>query len=265
MMMVQIAHFACVFLAFVVTAIVFGRAAIFVRSLRPATGPLPICKICGYNLQHLGQDARCPECGTSIRESLTQNVRRCAWPTAFVRALGSPAAFVCRVVSGRDLSRARRFALLCYLLAGAALSLLIVYFESPRLGLRLGGWDLIVPASFVLGAVAVIGYLGHRVIAALVFIAWNTRGHRTPPDAFAHAMYYEAVLVPLLALLVYAAAYSSEIYARMNNFWPTSTGTNPFDSIPAPVWILIFAGIILFPPLMRYRRIRDRLRFDASM
>jgi hypothetical protein len=76
-------------------------------------------------------------------------------------------------------------------------------------------------------------------------------------------MYYEAALVPTIALLVFAAAYASEIYDYLGAWIPIGT-SNPFIAMPTWSYVLLFVTIILGPPLLRYVLVRERLRYRIS-
>jgi len=153
----------------------------------------PCCEGCGYNLTHVPDSGRCPECGLVIGSSLTPGLRRpgCSWeeqrnPAAWARTsfavLVHPQRFYGRLKLRTPDAAARRFAVWHYVLLGLAAGSLadaIYLFEEP--GIHLRSSELIEMGSVFAFTVPLGGWLIHRTVGAVAATVWLVRG--TLPDS----------------------------------------------------------------------------------
>jgi len=178
------------------------------RDVAPAERP-PLCEYCGYNLIATAADARCSECGMSVRKSLGEGVRNGpAWEhrTGIVEALCNtadqaarqPIAFGRSLRVTRDGRAAQGFgaaAVPIFVLVGTgALFVTIVTFESPT---TWPGLHIVLPILLSFGIACACGAIVVSHLAALL-IGWlhGRSVHRNLlPAAYQGACYLAGLLV----------------------------------------------------------------------
>jgi hypothetical protein len=158
------------------------------RSTEPADDEPPRCEYCGYDLTHQPEERRCPECGSAIDDSLDEArsrpgsrwaakaTRRSWWADSAVLLL-RPQAFYRRLKLRTPPHAEHRFAFWSYIglscaalvWAYAMMAYVFVNYAPPS------RWEF--PAIVVGGIGATLTgvcgcWLGHRVLAALVFVLW---------------------------------------------------------------------------------------------
>lgn len=178
------------------------------RDVPPAERP-PLCERCGYNLIATAADARCPECGMSVRKSLGEDVRKGpAWEhrTGIVEALcitadqaaRQPVAFGRSLCVTRDGRAAQGFgaaAVPIFVLVGVtALFVTTATFDSPSTWPEL---HIVLPIFLSFGIACACGAIVVSHLAALL-VGWLHGGsvHRNLlPAAYQGACYLAGLLI----------------------------------------------------------------------
>jgi hypothetical protein len=187
-----------------------------------------LCEGCGYTLNGLSDDGRCPECGKPIAESLGHPRVPPVWErretlqvsvvSAFIRtsaeALSHPTRFYRTLATRRDDRAARRFAQIWWWATALLLGLaayghttwylgMIVRPSSPDLwmALRWAG-----PVVFVAGTYAALSLTTH-LAAKLTHWEASYRGLRMPLPVVLRGMYYHAVHYMPWALIGFLTVY----------------------------------------------------------
>ena len=188
--------------------------------MTPAAAPVPadsdvLCEHCGYTLNGLPPDGRCPECGQPVAESLQHSGRGLTawesdgkfWATT-TRVVLRPSDFYRHLqtrVEERYEKAAGQFAF-CHWLAAAFLSAMaaFIHYFFPEFGS--GGLDRVVSLIATVGIVlATFTGLG-LIFATTLLAAWLTtweagwRGYRLPRAVVLRGLHYHAAhLVPVAA------------------------------------------------------------------
>ena len=202
--------------------------------MTPAAAPVPtesdvLCEHCGYTLNGLPPDGRCPECGEPVAESLQESGRTLtAWETerhffaTTADVVLRPAAFYRHLrtrVDAEHETAAGQFAAIHWLVTGllaAAASFVHYFLTASTIGYLVGQESLVVviPVGFMW--VTVGGAVGATVIWATTRLAaWLTtweagwRGYRLPRAVVLRGLHYHAAhLVPVAAgFLLVTAGY----------------------------------------------------------
>jgi hypothetical protein len=156
----------------------------------------PRCEGCGYDLSHQPFDARCPECGLVVAESLSPARRPgCSWEKREIRrtqawgettqmAVLLPREFYGKLRLRTAPAAAAAFAVRNYVLIGigAGLWVLLMWWaEEANVGSFASEWEDVLPLllAFVLW-VPLMCWFGHRLIGAIVITWWIAR--RSLPD-----------------------------------------------------------------------------------
>jgi hypothetical protein len=187
------------------------------------------CEGCGYELTGLPTDARCPECGRAISDSLPDrrspplfalNAGFLRRPAAFVRTVfqsWAPRRFAARLSVHRGESASRVYALANCLLIGVCSALLLLplmlmggedsgYFLLQGIEFIEDGDSLI--ACLVFGVLAaqgaVLGCLAWLVVVAAFAtrLGWRDAASRTVVICYASGWLYLPVLLTVFALYV---------------------------------------------------------------
>lgn len=176
----------------------------------PAESAL-LCSKCGYTLDGLPSDGRCPECGTAISE--TTGVRRVppAWETVgglkgwlfttlglLRRPIGYWASFQSRPTDAAQYRRAQRFAAWHAALAGLLFAVAITY-HARLIGIRFGNGIWLPLLAFVVVIVTALG--GKWLASHLTAFESRQRGLRLPqPVVWRVLAYQSAALLPFALL-----------------------------------------------------------------
>lgn len=170
--------FACI----VAVLWIVGRA---VRGVAQSDGGVsvhPRCEACGYDLTHVGQDNRCPECGADAQRSLTPNGWRpgCVWEqrgglagwlVTSVAVLFGPRRFYSRLKLRTPDAQPRIFAAWHYLWIAVAAGFwgYVIMMKVPG-GPPPSGALFVVPGLVALSAVCLAW--GVRRLAAGIAASW---------------------------------------------------------------------------------------------
>jgi hypothetical protein len=199
-----------------------------------------LCEGCGYTLNGLPEDSRCPECGKPIEESighgrLAPPLERTAGP---LRRLGSffttsasvlfrPTHFY-RTLKTRDrVSAARRFAWIHWAITSLLFGLAAYVHASwyLRLGLGraegFGRWTL--PLFAVVTFVAIAG----TTLLAARLTTWEAtyRGIRLPLPVVRRGLYYHAAHYLPVALVAVATVVGYQVLLARHVFDVTTAST----------------------------------------
>jgi hypothetical protein len=204
-----LADYYPVVMAFGMSALLLLAPAWFVASARAVRPPTPQrhlpprCEGCGYDLTHLPESGRCPECGISTRFSITPYASRPGspwetggdWPATTGRVIFKPRMFYSQLRL-RDTVTARAprsFAyvhyVLIFLVAGAVAALCYAS-QSPRSFYSEPGF-VFATTAFAASMTVLLGWLTHRVVVAIVATAWFIRGTLPDPTWARKIMAYE--------------------------------------------------------------------------
>lgn len=165
------------------------------------------CTGCGYSLEHIPADGRCPECGSDAARSLSPETRPALeWqaPTvdpilAFLRThvavLVRPSIAFATMRTRRHLDRAWRFEFMQFLLATIATVLAFELFLLYGWGGGNFEWDELFLGLFVGAVLGMLSFAAHRLAAS---IALGVASATQPPAdvrALAATVGYQSVWV----------------------------------------------------------------------
>lgn len=184
----------------------FSETALARRErIAPATSDI-LCEGCGYTLNGLPEDSRCPECGKPIVESIGSGRRLTAWDRkrslgAFLNTSASailrPTRFYRALVTRASLESAKSFAAIYWAASSILFTVAAVAHAQWYLGLLGGGgrnrlhWALaLAPMVFVV-TLAMLN-LTTRLAARLTTWEASYRGYRLPIEVVLRGMYYHA-------------------------------------------------------------------------
>lgn len=220
-----------------------------VRAARVSTAsgsPAPRCEGCGYDLTHVPQERRCPECGLDVEMSLTPGYSRpgCAWEDSpglitwartSLALLVRPGVFYRRLKLRTPDDLARRFALWQYValgFVGAAWALMVsVAAEQKRFD------DLVVVPVACFLWVPLGAWLAQQTAGA-IGVSWGlARAELADPRALRKVVAYEGIFVWLPAVYTGALIYSFVC----RRFWISRFffGTQIYAVLGAPVELTV--------------------------
>src|SRR3954466_5845360 len=189
-----------------------------VASIVPAESDI-LCEACGYTLNGLPEDGRCPECGKPVAESLGARRTAPAWEretshrlaaffaTSFV-VIFHTTAFYKNLATRLDIAPAKRFAQLHWMIASLLFGFTAYvhsfwYFGSlsPRFWPEWTQW-IIFPGLMIGTYLALYG----TTVLAAKLTNWEAtyRGYRLPMSVVLRGMSYHAAHYLPVALLAFA-------------------------------------------------------------
>jgi hypothetical protein len=170
-----------------------------------------LCESCGYTLNGLPSDARCPECGTPVVESVKDGRRPSAWEQArgsasmmafiktFFDVLLRPTTFFRQLSVRGPIGRA-------YAFAWITLIVIAIAFAWNAVGhwMLVAGWrsNLFLIGNMGFSATIVLLPLLTSFAAKLTHWEASYRGLRLPLDTVRKCMYYHYVHYIPVALLI---------------------------------------------------------------
>jgi len=193
-----------------------------VRTARVPTKPgasAPRCEGCGYDLTHVPQERRCPECGLDVEMSLTPRYSRpgCAWEdspgviswvTTSLAVLAGPGVFYRRLRLRTPEKLGRRFALWHYVVlgfAGAAWALMVAVIIERKMEFvsdRQRFENLVLVPATVFLWVPICAWVIHQTTTALM-VSWAlARAELTDIRSMRKVAAYESVFLWLPGLFV---------------------------------------------------------------
>lgn len=199
-----------------------------------------LCERCGYVLNGLSDDSRCPECGQPIADSRPEHRRPAPWEDpadvrpASVRFAATtaavvfqPSGFFRHLQVRRHNRQARQFAWLHWALAsligGAAVWLHLVWFADVT---RRKIEPLELALSFLIPPAIWLLVLGTNALAAwLTYREATWRGLRMPLRAVRRGLYYHAphYVPPALALLIIVGVMHLLCQFDVVGYWSATT------------------------------------------
>ncbi|MCK6457788.1 MAG: hypothetical protein L6Q92_14820 [Phycisphaerae bacterium] len=243
--------------------------------LRPATALsslTPRCESCGYDLTHVPEDRRCPECSRDADESLTagRTRRPSRWETrrdvpslvaTSWRALVRPGEFYRSLTVLDEPLRMTRFAA-AHLFAITVGAFLWIFTCMVMIGeLRSSPYDELAVICILTLAVLAAAYLTYLAAAAIVVTVWSwTR----PLPAFRAARKIVAVEAAYLwVFCLYDGLLATSVFFTN---WPRAALVRQFfgnlgGAPPEPVLVLFGNGALIAWWFWRYRRITDAVRY----
>jgi len=244
----------------------------------PPASPPRRCENCGYDLTHLPADGRCSECGTNLARSLDQSLCRPDIPWSERRSLAtwcrtSLAIILHPTIFYREL-RLRRpdgaewaFAKLNYVFLGliALLGLLAcsllsaLRFAWPYLSLR--DVTLICVSVALAVPLGMCGcWLGHRLMAALVFSVWLVKAELPDFRWAARVIAYESAF--LWVLCAFWGLLTANV--SIGGFWISQLIKGAQMAGPAFEALLFLGGTLVLVALwwLRYQTAYRAIRWS---
>jgi hypothetical protein len=225
-----------------------------------------LCEDCGYILNGLPDDGRCPECGKPVAESTADNPRRSPPAKIFFlwtawHVLFRPTQFYQTLVTRGSVKPARNFAWIFYFLTTGltlmALGKHIQWMEGTNQLTALNKWlyrDLdadtrwrtILAFMIVYAALPIVLFVAIEFVTRLAakLTAWEAayRGLRMPYVAVLRALYFHAVHYVPAILFLYMTIYGYQL-ALQHGWLSPDTGVLYLYTLSGEV---ILAAIYLF-------------------
>ena len=187
-----------------------------IAPIPPAESDL-LCEFCGYTLNGLDEQSKCPECGMPIAASLGQERQppiwewpdgRGVWKALIVTTIPvllRPTAFFKSITARGNVRRASVFGHIHWLIA----SILFGVAGMFHLLITNPNWRL--PMAIFIGGIGILAILSYlslwgTTLLAVRLTAWEAayRGYRLPRPVVMRAMYYHAAHYLPVALLALA-------------------------------------------------------------
>lgn len=233
-----------------------GTAVGAVRSPSSEIRFQPRCEGCGYDLTHVPDNDRCPECGFEASSSLTPNVRRPgspwendrgiqSWFTTSTNALLRPREFYGKLQLRIGEDRLRPFTRWHFLSIGCVASIWIAIAATASWYVAPLGEELLAVSMMVGFLAAFIGWVVHRTVGAVASSWWLARGLLADFTWARKVLAYETVF--LWAFCLFNGLLVSSFFAF--GIWISSSAASPVISnvfqMPAELAAVVFGNLAL--------------------
>lgn len=173
------------------------RAVGIERNVPPVERP-PMCESCGYNLTTMSMDARCPECGRPVIESLgpqarlgpawarrNQNDKPVSWWSTTKQAIRAPSKFGAqlRTTSHETAHRASMLRALPFVFVVGAAALFMLYYITIDPDFASNDLLIAIILFGLFGSACVLGTVGcalNNASTVGLFLSWRCRRNMLP-------------------------------------------------------------------------------------